>query len=132
MDCLVIGGGPAGLTAAIYVARFRRRFLVVDAAASRASWIPVSHNHPGHPDGIPGPELLGRMRAQAGRYGAEVARGRVERLERRGDGFLARLEKGGYTLEARRVLLATGSDDTRPPMPAAEHDEAVRRGLLRY
>src|SRR5215218_4420581 len=115
MDCFVIGGGPAGLTAAIYLARFRRRFAVVDAGASRALWIPVSHNHAGHPDGIPGPELLGRMRAQAERYGAEVVRGRVERLERRGDGFAARLEGSG-ALEAARVLLATGSEDGRPPL----------------
>jgi thioredoxin reductase (NADPH) len=132
MDCLIVGGGPAGLTAAIYLARFRRRFLLADAGASRAAWIPVSHNHPGHPDGIPGPELLARMRAQAERYGAAVARDRVEGLERRdGGGFRARLE-GGRTVEAARVLLATGSEDARPPMPPAEHDEAVRRGLLRY
>ena len=54
MECLVIGGGPAGLTAAIYLARFHRHFLVVDANASRASWIPVSHNLAGFPDGIAG------------------------------------------------------------------------------
>src|SRR5918997_1789358 len=102
MDCLVIGGGPAGLTAAIYLARFRRRFLVVDAGASRAAWIPVSHNHAGHPEGIPGPELLARMRAQAERYGARVERGAVEGLERRGEGsFAARLDDG-RTLEAAR------------------------------
>ena len=51
MECLVIGGGPAGVTAAIYLARFHRRFLVVDANASRASWIPVSHNLAGFPEG---------------------------------------------------------------------------------
>src|ERR671921_723731 len=65
MDCLVIGGGPGGLTAAIYLARFLRDFLVVDAGASRAAWIRCSHNHAGYPDGgIPGPALLGRMRRQ--------------------------------------------------------------------
>ena len=56
MECLVIGGGPAGVTAAIYLARFHRRFLVVDANASRASWIPISHNLAGFPDGIAGNE----------------------------------------------------------------------------
>ena len=65
LDCLIVGGGPAGLTAAIYLARFRRRFVLVDAGRSRAAWIPVSHNHPGFPDGIEGEELLRRMRAQA-------------------------------------------------------------------
>ena len=53
-DCLVIGGGPAGLTAAIYLARFHLSVLVVDGGESRASWIPVSHNHAGFPDGIGG------------------------------------------------------------------------------
>ena len=69
MECLVIGGGPAGLTAAIYLARFHRRFLVVDANASRASWIPISHNIAGFPDGIAGNDLIALMRAQANRYG---------------------------------------------------------------
>ena len=65
MDCLIIGGGPAGLTAAIYLARFQRRFLVVDTGASRCSWIPISHNHAGCPEGIAGSDLIARMRAQA-------------------------------------------------------------------
>ena len=51
-DCLIVGGGPAGLVAAIYLARFRRKVLVVDAGASRAALIPRSHNVPGFVDGI--------------------------------------------------------------------------------
>ena len=74
LDCVVVGGGPGGLTAAIYLGRFRRRFVVLDAGDSRLDWIPVSHNHPGFPDGVPGPELLARMREQAERYGAEIRR----------------------------------------------------------
>src|SRR5689334_9698662 len=60
-DCLIVGGGPAGLIAAIYLARFRRDVRVIDAGASRASLIPTSHNYPGFPDGISGPELLARL-----------------------------------------------------------------------
>ncbi|WP_410052539.1 FAD-binding protein [Bradyrhizobium sp. SZCCHNRI1003] len=54
-EVLIIGGGPAGLMAAIYLARFRRNVAVVDSGASRAALIPRSHNLPGFPDGIPGP-----------------------------------------------------------------------------
>jgi thioredoxin reductase (NADPH) len=82
LDALVIGGGPAGLTAAIYLARFRRRFLLVDAGASRASLIPNSHNLPGYPEGIAGDDLLAAQRAQAERYGAQLLRGRICAVER--------------------------------------------------
>ena len=75
LDCLVIGGGPAGLTAAIYLGRFRRRFAVVDAGDSRALLIPKSHNHAGFPEGIGGRELPARMRAQAENYGLALIKG---------------------------------------------------------
>ena len=58
LDCLVIGAGPAGLTAAIYLARFHLRIEVVDAGSSRAALIPRTHNHAGYPGGISGTALL--------------------------------------------------------------------------
>ena len=64
-DCLVIGGGPAGLTAAIYLTRYHLSLKVIDAGKSRAGWIPCSHNHAGYPGGINGKELLRLMREQA-------------------------------------------------------------------
>ena len=131
LDCLIVGGGPAGLTAAIYLARFRRRAVLVDAGSSRAAWIPISHNHPGFPDGIAGEELLARMRAQAGRYGASILAGEIGRLERRADGFTATMADG-LRLRARHVLLATGGEDQPPPMDLPTLEEAVGRGLLRY
>lgn len=129
MDCLIVGAGPAGLTAATYLARFRRRVLVVDNGASRASWIPVSHNLPGFPDGIAGPELLDRMRSQTLQYGAEALNGEVERLKALPDGGFA-AEVGGRSIRAERVLLATGGLDVEPELPGVR--DAVRRGLVRY
>ena len=66
-DCIIVGAGPAGLTAAIYLARYHLAIRMFDCGTSRASWIPTSHNHAGFPDGINGNELLERMRDQAAR-----------------------------------------------------------------
>ncbi|MGQ9371631.1 NAD(P)/FAD-dependent oxidoreductase [Azospirillum sp. A39] len=128
-DCVVVGGGPAGLTAAIYLARFRRRFLVVDAGASRASWIPLSHNHAGFPDGIAGTELLARMHTQARRYGARIERGQVSAIHSDDAGFAVHLEGAG-ALAARTVLMATGVIDVEPVLP--DLFQAVQRGLVRH
>jgi thioredoxin reductase (NADPH) len=127
LDCVVVGAGPAGLTAAIYLARFRRDFLVVESGESRAAWIPRSHNHPGFPDGVRGPALLARMRRQAERYGARIESGRVEGLKRSRDGF--RLVTTLGELSARKVLLATGVLDNTPAIEGLE--DAVARGLMR-
>jgi thioredoxin reductase (NADPH) len=129
-DCLVIGGGPAGLTAAIYLTRFHLSLKVVDSGESRAAWIPCTHNHAGYPDGIGGKELLARMREQAQKYGASIVAGRVTRLDRIDGGFRAEWGEGSVT--ARTVLLATGVRNRRPPMDLELHDEALARGLIRY
>lgn len=111
-DCLVIGGGPAGLTAALYLARFRRRVIVIDAANSRAASIPRSHNHPGFPDGITGEALLRILSEQAAQYGAILSKGTVLELARYGGGFQARATCG--EVFASRVLMATGLEDHQP------------------
>ena len=128
LDCLVIGGGPAGLTASIYLGRFRRRVTVIDKGWSRAEWITLSHNLPGFPNGIAGPALLEAMRAQARLYGASLRTGVVEALRRTDDGrFTARLD--GVDLSASTVLLATGVIENKPPVPHLA--DAVKRGLIR-
>jgi thioredoxin reductase (NADPH) len=129
-DCLVIGGGPAGLTAAIYLARFHLKLKVVDAGDSRAAWIPCTRNHAGFPEGISGTELLDRMKAQAQQFGAAIESERVTRLDRVDGGF--RATWGSGSASARTVLLATGTRNRRPPMDEGLHDEAVTRGLIRY
>jgi thioredoxin reductase (NADPH) len=126
-DCVVVGAGPAGLTAAIYLGRFRRDVLVIDGGASRAAWIPKSRNHPGFPDGVSGKTLLNRMRRQAELYGALIQAGKVSELKVLKGGF--RLDVDGERVRARTVILATGVVDNEPAIPNVE--EAVMGGLIR-
>lgn len=132
LDCLIIGGGPAGLTAAIYLARFHLDILVVDGGKSRASWIPCTRNHAGYPDGIKGTELLERMRQQACKYGAKVETEYVTKIERDEESGLFTASWGSGSAVARSVLIATGVTNRRPPMDEALHDDALARGLVRY
>lgn len=127
LDAAVIGAGPAGLTAAIYLGRFKRRFLVFDGGDSRASWIPTSHNHPGFPDGVHGEDLLARMRLQAERYGAQVTPTVIQDLRPIDGGF--ELVSASGRCRAQTVLIATGVRDNEPPLPDVA--DAVRSGLLR-
>ncbi|ABM31674.1 NAD(P)/FAD-dependent oxidoreductase [Paracidovorax citrulli] len=144
-DVLVIGGGPAGLTAALYLARFRRSVVLVDAGDSRVAKIPRSHNYPGFVDGIPGHSLLETLRAQMRRYPIRTVRAAIERIERvapaegasgpaegqgQGQGFFHAHWRGGGSVRAPFVLLATGVEDIPPPMPHVR--QALEDGLLRY
>ncbi|HZF98983.1 MAG TPA: NAD(P)/FAD-dependent oxidoreductase [Pseudoxanthomonas sp.] len=127
-DCLVIGAGPGGMTAALYLSRFHRDIAVLDAGDSRARWIPRSHNCPGFPDGVAGDELLVRLRAQAMEYGTTVTKAKVNALERIEGGFRA-TDSSGDTHHGRLVLLATGIVDVLPDKPWVE--DAVERGAMR-
>ena len=126
VDCLVVGGGPAGLMAATYLARFRRDVTVIDAGESRAKWIPLTHNCPGFPDGISGLELLDRLRQQALRYGAKVIEGVVEDVHVAGTCFTA---EAPFAIRARSVLMATGIVDRLPDLKNIA--EAIQNGTVR-
>ncbi|WP_040485553.1 NAD(P)/FAD-dependent oxidoreductase [Lutibaculum baratangense] len=130
LDCIVIGGGPAGLTGAIYLARFRRSFVVFDSGASRASIIPRTHNHPGYPEGISGGELLERLRAQATRYGAPLLNEEVTALDRLSDGGFEARTAGGRSVRARTVLYAAGAMDVEAQVP--DLAGAIASGRIRY
>ena len=129
-DCAIIGGGPAGLTAAIYLTRFRRRVVLFDRGGSRAALIPTSHNHAGFPEGIAGAELLRRMGEQAAKYGADLRVGDVAEVVASGENW--QLAGDGFAITARTILFATGVDNRRPAMDEAVHRAALDAGQLRY
>jgi thioredoxin reductase (NADPH) len=127
-DAIIVGAGPAGLTAAIYLGRFRRRCLVLENGHSRARWIPTSHNIPGFTAGIGGDEFLRSLTEQALQYGAQIHQCSVSSI-RQEDGIFF-LETTGGTFRSRYVLLATGVKDHLPDIAGAS--EAVLRSLLRF
>jgi len=129
-DCIIIGAGPAGLTAAIYLARFHLSIRLFDSGSSRAAMIPCTHNHAGYPEGIAGRDLLGLMLAQAEKYGARREEKKVTAIEPDGEAFTVVTDHGRY--RARTVLLATGVVNHRPNILPEVHDPALERGLFRY
>lgn len=133
IDILIVGAGPAGLTAALYLARYRRKVRVVHDGRSRALWVPRSRNIPGFPDGIVGADLIARMTDHATRYGAEIFEAKVDAIAPRQneDGFRARLADGA-TIDARGLILATGVVTNLAKLDSSDHNAAVRNGVLRY
>jgi thioredoxin reductase (NADPH) len=129
-DVLVIGAGPAGLTAAVYLARYRRKVIAVHDGASRALRIPVTHNVPGFPGGIAGPELIGRMEEQARLYGAELRTARIEQVTRKGPLFVAEAEDAIF--ESRALILATGVKLNQIDLAHEAHEAGLDMGCLRY
>jgi thioredoxin reductase (NADPH) len=127
-DCCIVGAGPAGMTAAIFLARFRRSVVLLDDGASRAALIPRSHNHPAFPGGIEGEELLRRMRCQLQELGVTIETGKAESItESAEDG---RLNVSVHrTWNVRYAILATGVRDRLPPVPDAS--DLVRCGVIR-
>jgi thioredoxin reductase len=113
-DVVVIGGGAAGLSGAVALARSRRSVLVVDAGEPRNSPADHVHNFLTR-DGTPPAELYAAGCAEVARYGAHVEAGKVTSLSR--DGELFRAEVNGRAVTARRLLVATGLHDELPDVP---------------
>ncbi|MES2759211.1 MAG: NAD(P)/FAD-dependent oxidoreductase [Pseudomonadota bacterium] len=126
-DTLIIGGGPGGLTAAIYLCRFTRKVALFDKGNSRLSLIPVSHNYPGFPDGVGGTELLANLRCQLGPYDCDVKDAEILRLRLEDGTFIG--EYDGGEVRALTVLLATGIKDTG--LPIESWRAAVACGAVR-
>jgi thioredoxin reductase (NADPH) len=140
-DTLIVGGGPGGLTAAIYLRRFTRNVALVDKGNSRLRLIPVSHNYPGFPEGVPGHILLGNLTVQLERYGGTVMPGEIIDLRIEDGLFVADYvpepepDAEGDTaaepvqIRAHTVLLATGVADAG--LPIENWREAIAFGSLR-
>ena len=129
-DVVVIGGGPAGLTAALTLARARRSVLVVDAGAPRNASAGHVHNYLGR-DGIPPGGLLAIGRTEVTSYGGEIAEGTVVSAQPLGgpqDGGFRVTLADGRIMRARRLLVATGLEDELPSVPGV----AERWGRVRF
>jgi thioredoxin reductase (NADPH) len=108
-NVVIIGSGPAGLTAALYSARANLKPLVIEGleAGGQLMLTTLVENWPGHRDGIMGPELMAEMRAQAERFGAEVIRGHVTAVNLRHHPFTVTTSDGVY--QCRTLVVATGA-----------------------
>lgn len=124
-DALIIGGGPAGLSAAVYLGRFTRKVLVLDGGAGRSSFAQVNENYLGFPEGITTRELRELGRKQAERFGVHFKECRVDRIEHVHQGehgdephFSVFTTEGDY--QGRTLLFATGVTDVWPHVEGIE------------
>jgi thioredoxin reductase len=120
-DVVVVGGGPAGLSAALVLGRARRRVAVIDAGAPRNA--PAAHMQGFlSRDGMPPAGLLAEGRDEVTGYGVELVNDQVLGIE---PGFVVRVA-GGRTVTARRILMATGAGDELPDVPTPGKSSAGR------
>ena len=108
-NVIIIGSGPAGLTAALYTARANLKPLVIEGleAGGQLMLTTLVENWPGHRDGIMGPDLMGEMRAQSERFGAEIVRGHVTAVDLQSRPFKVSMSDGEH--ECRTLIIATGA-----------------------
>ena len=108
-NVIIIGSGPAGLTAALYTARANLKPLVIEGleAGGQLMLTTLVENWPGHRDGIMGPDLMGEMRAQSERFGAEIVRGHVTAVDLQSRPFRVSMSDGEH--ECRTLIIATGA-----------------------
>ena len=122
-NVIIIGSGPAGLTAALYAARANLKPLLIEGleAGGQLTLTTLVENWPGFRDGIMGPDLIAEMRVQAERFGAEVMRGHVTAVDLSVHPFVVRTSDAEYT--ARALIVATGASARLLGLPS-------ERGLL--
>ena len=117
IDLVIIGGGPAGLTAGLYAARARLKVKILEKLAPggqilTTDWV---DNYPGFPEGLSGFDLVDRMRRQTERFGAEIMSAEVVSLARQDD--LIRIDLADGRLLAKTVIIATGAQPHKLCVP---------------
>ena len=113
-DIIIIGGGPAGLTAGLYTSRARLDTLLIERALIGGQIVTTDkvENYPGFEQGISGPELARQMEAQAKRFGLEITSGRVVSAEDKGDSKSVRLEDGNEYI-CKAIIVASGAEPSK-------------------
>ena len=126
-DVVIIGGGPAGLTAGIYAGRAQLKTVIVEKGlpGGQIAQTDEGENYPGFPEGISGPELASRMVRQAEKFGARIVMDEVLGLEKAEGGYLVRGYERNY--RARAVIVATGANPRRLGVPG--EDKFYGRGV---
>ncbi len=115
-DCIIVGGGIAGLQASIQLGRYKHRILILDAGDGRSSLCRRYQNILGYPDGVSGQELRENGRKQAERLGVEIVSAKVKKVEKNVSSFLAKVDTG-EVYSGKRILFATGVQDNLPSFP---------------
>jgi thioredoxin reductase (NADPH) len=131
IEIAIVGAGPAGLSAALYGARFCRSTVIFHDGMSRAARIPRTYNVPGYVDGVSGPDLIERMWAHAQRYGADQIETHINGVEKRRDVFHLTSDDG-HRWTARSLILATGVELNEIPIDHDIHEAAIAEGVVRY
>lgn len=117
-DSIIVGGGPAGTTAAIYLARYNRSVLILDKKQGRSTYPQINENYLGFPQGIHAKKLRALGHKQAKRFGTEIRLADVQSINRTASVFLVRTRSQLY--QSKSIILATGVTDILPTIEGIE------------